>query len=68
MVMAFSGHWKLRLINNVYQVCLPLYSRSYSILDFVKLSQAVKRSSTSFLTIRRKSPTEFGTPNQWWDI
>ncbi|MEY3333626.1 MAG: hypothetical protein RLZZ176_1926, partial [Cyanobacteriota bacterium] len=20
------------------------------------------------LTIRRKSPTEFGTPNQWWDI
>jgi hypothetical protein len=23
--------------------------------------------SENVLTIRRKSPTEFGTPNQWWD-
>ena len=32
MVMAVSGHWDLRLVSNVYQVCLLFYIRILSYL------------------------------------
>ena len=39
MIMAFSGHWELRLVSNVYQVCCLFYLR---IVDLICLNQDVQ--------------------------
>jgi hypothetical protein len=45
MIMAVSGHWELRLVNNVYQVCCLFYLKVSSIqLTLILFRAKVQRS------------------------